>query len=209
MPNQDLHLALLGCPIINLGDASLRDALPEKMQALLCYLTLNPGFHDRAAIADLLWHSEVKPKTVAQMLTSLVVHLAHHLRDQFPDGVLWADVSQDNTIGLIDRWAEAYGCDFRTVADEASRAAALRDTLKDKQALLILDDVDRVTKVRPLIVSWRALDEKQKRTFALIGIFAGRSFTVEALIAAVAGVPPKPHGHHASPIIIKRHLCFL
>lgn len=549
MPNLDLHLALLGRPIINLGDASLRDAIPEKMQALLCYLSLNPGLHERTTIAELLWGSEVKPKTIPQMLTSLrtdltrmgehldgfilrtkktitfnhnsvywldvanfegylagdptpdqlrramalyrgeflegftpydapyfenwllgererlrelalqalallvahhvhqkayqdgiayaqqllrldpwreeahrelmrllalsgqrsaaleqfekcqtildvefgvlpgletihlaqqirddllrpqpapappvpiiqpapflpppdlpyfvnrewllaqmaaaatattssrrlaligmggmgktslVVHLAHHLRDHFPDGVLWAEVSQDNTIGVIDRWAEAYGCDFRAVADEAGRAAALRDILQGKRALLVLDDVDRITKVRPLIpdnfpgtvilttrneeiayhlkaatfyleelatadgltllrrvvgeerveaedaaaqqlctllqnlplalniaaqrlalrhqmhlrdmvvrlqreksrltaldeqeqavrasflVSWRALDEKQKRTFALIGIFAGRSFTVDALTAIAAGDPYETEDH--------------
>ena len=235
--------------------------------------------------------------------TSFVIHLAHQVRDQFADGVLWADVSHDDPIGLIDRWAEAYGCDFRTVADETSRAAALRDILKDKRALLILDDVDHLAKVRPLIpdnfpgtvllttrdedvafhlqaqkfrleelaeadglallrrvvgeervqaefaaanqlcallqnlplalnitaqrlalrhqmylrdmvarlrqeksrlaaldeqdqavrasflVSWRALDDKQKRTFALMGLFAGRSFTVDALTAIAGGDP--------------------
>ena len=229
--------------------------------------------------------------------SSFAVHLAHQVRDQFPDGVLWADASHDDPIGLIDRWAEAYGCDFRTVADEASRAAALRDILKDKKVLLILDDVDSVTRVRPLLpekfpgsvlfttrdedvafhlkatrfrleeldsahglallrqivgderierelaaahqictllqnlplaltiaaqrlalrhqmhlrdmvarlqreksrlsaldeqgqavrasflVSWRALDDRQKRTFALMGLFAGRSFAVDALLA--------------------------
>ncbi|MBK9051434.1 MAG: hypothetical protein IPL78_11120 [Chloroflexi bacterium] len=83
--------------------------------------------------------------------SSFAIHLAHQIRDQFPDGVLWADVSHDDPIGLIDRWAEAYGCDFRAVADEASRAAALRDILKDKKALLILDDVDSVSRVRPLL----------------------------------------------------------
>jgi DNA-binding SARP family transcriptional activator len=241
--------------------------------------------------------------------TSFVIHLAHQIRDQFPDGVLWADVRHDDPIGLIDRWAEAYGCDFRAVADEASRAAALRDILKDKKALLILDDVDFVTRVRPLLpekfpgtilfttrdedvafhlkatrfrleelnsadgltllrqvvgderverelaaahqlctllqnlplaltiaaqrlalrhqmhlrdmvarlqreksrlsaldeqgqavrasflVSWRALDEKQKRTFALIGIFAGRSFTVAALTASAGGDPYETEDH--------------
>lgn len=241
--------------------------------------------------------------------TSLAIHLAHQLRDQFPDGVLWADVSQDDLIGLIDRWAEAYNCDFRTVADEASRAAALRDILKAKKALLILDDVDRVTKVRPLLpdnfpgkiiittrseeiayhlkasphllqeleltaglallrqvvgeervqaelaaanelctllqnlplalniaaqrlalrhqmhlrdmvarlqreksrltaldeqdqavrasflVSWRALDEKQKGTFALLGLFEGRSFTVDAVTAIAAADPYETEDH--------------
>lgn len=235
--------------------------------------------------------------------TSLAIHLAHQVRDQFADGVLWADVSHDDPIGLIDRWAEAYNCDFRTVADEASRAAALRDILKDKKALLILDDVDHLAKVRPLIpesfpgtvllttrdedvafhlqaqkfhleelaeadglallrrvvgeervqaeiaaanqlcvllqnlplalnitaqrlalrhqmylrdmvarlrqeksrlaaldeqdqavrasfmVSWRALDDKQKRIFALMGLFAGRSFTADALIAIAKADP--------------------
>ncbi|MBP7998353.1 MAG: hypothetical protein KA314_02990 [Chloroflexi bacterium] len=241
--------------------------------------------------------------------TSLVIHLAHQIRDQFTDGVLWADVSRDDPIGLIDHWAEAYGCDFRTVADEVSRAAALRDILKDKKALLILDDVDHLTKVRSLIpenfagtillttrdediafhlqaqkfhldelaeadglallrrvvgeervqaeiaaaqqlcallqnlplalniaaqrlalrhqmhlrdivarlqreksrltaldeieqavrasflVSWRALDDKQKRTFALSGLFAGRTFTTEALTAITEGDPYETEDH--------------
>ena len=84
--------------------------------------------------------------------TSLAIHLAHGLRAEFPDGVLWAHVSTSEPLAILDSWARAYGCDFSALPDLDSRAAALRAVLADKKVLLILDDVWDAARARPLLV---------------------------------------------------------
>lgn len=71
MAGVDLHLALLGRPIINLGDSSLREMIPQKMQALLCYLALNPGEHDREMLATLLWGESTTHQSRTSLRTDL------------------------------------------------------------------------------------------------------------------------------------------
>ncbi|MBK9051435.1 MAG: hypothetical protein IPL78_11125 [Chloroflexi bacterium] len=53
---------------------------------------------------------------------------------------------------------------------------------REKSRLSALDEQEQAVRVS-FLVSWRALDDRQKRSFALLGLFAGRSFTVDALIA--------------------------
>src|SRR5207237_3316540 len=40
--------------------------------------------------------------------TSLAVHIAHVLREQFADGVLWARLSTSEPLAVLDSWARAY-----------------------------------------------------------------------------------------------------
>ncbi len=84
--------------------------------------------------------------------TSLAVHLAHTLRDQFPDGVLWAHASTSEPLAILDSWARAFQCDFSGLPDLESRAAALRAVLADKKVLMILDDVWSAARARSLLV---------------------------------------------------------
>jgi hypothetical protein len=84
--------------------------------------------------------------------TSLAVHIAHSLRDQFPDGVLWAHVSTSEPLAILDSWARAYQCDYSGLPDLESRAAALRALLADKGVLIILDDVWDAARARSLLV---------------------------------------------------------
>jgi DNA-binding SARP family transcriptional activator len=84
--------------------------------------------------------------------TSLAVHLAHALREQFPDGVLWAHVSTSEPLAILDSWARAFQCDFSGLPDLDSRAAALRAVLADKTLLMILDDVWDAARARALLV---------------------------------------------------------
>src|SRR6185503_6827627 len=84
--------------------------------------------------------------------TSLAVHLAHRLRGQFPDGVLWAHVSTSEPLDILDSWARAYHCDFSALPDLDSRASAVRALLADKTVLIILDDVWDAARARPLLV---------------------------------------------------------
>jgi tetratricopeptide (TPR) repeat protein len=87
--------------------------------------------------------------------TSLAVHIAHSLRDQFPDGVLWAHVSTSEPLAILDSWARAYQCDYSGLPDLESRAAALRALLADKKVLMILDDVWNAARARSLLVGGR------------------------------------------------------
>jgi len=84
--------------------------------------------------------------------TTLAAHLAHDLRAQFPDGVLWAYVAGTEPLDILGGWAQAYGYDFSGLSDVENRAAALRGVLADKQALIVVDDVRSLSRARPLLV---------------------------------------------------------
>jgi DNA-binding SARP family transcriptional activator len=84
--------------------------------------------------------------------TTLAVHLAHALRAQFSDGVLWAHVSTSEPLAILDSWARAFQCDFSGLPDLESRAAALRAVLADKHVLIIMDDVWSAERGRALFV---------------------------------------------------------
>ncbi|HMN30083.1 MAG TPA: BTAD domain-containing putative transcriptional regulator, partial [Caldilineaceae bacterium] len=109
----------------------LHDAIIQAGQARLCALVGMGG---------------VGKSTVA-------THLAHALRAEFPDGVLWAHVAASDPLDVLSSWARALGYDFSALADVESRAAALRGVLAEKRILLVLDDVRSVARTRPLLVS--------------------------------------------------------
>lgn len=73
--------------------------------------------------------------------TTLAAHVAHHLRNEFSDGILWGRVATDNPLDILQSWAQAYGYDFSSISSAESRAAAVRTMLAEKQALVVLDDV--------------------------------------------------------------------
>ena len=83
--------------------------------------------------------------------TTLSVQLAHQLKADFPDGVLWANAATTDPTNIAERWAAAYQYDFSGLPDLEGRAAALRQVLAEKKALLIFDDVAIAAKVQPLI----------------------------------------------------------
>lgn len=82
--------------------------------------------------------------------TLLATHLAHAVRDAFPDGVLWANAADDPK-RIAEVWANAYGYDFSSLPGLEERAAALRAVLAEKEALLALDDPQAAAKIRPLL----------------------------------------------------------
>lgn len=73
--------------------------------------------------------------------TALATEVAHHLRSRFPDGVLWARVSDDDPLDILQSWALAFDKDLSKIGSAEARAAAMRNILVGKQALIVLDDV--------------------------------------------------------------------
>ena len=87
--------------------------------------------------------------------TSLAAALAHDadILERFPDGVLWASLRGEGSIQHAQMlWGRALGDDLAGVPDTASRSATLRTLLRDRRALLVLDDVTSVEEIRALNV---------------------------------------------------------
>lgn len=84
--------------------------------------------------------------------TTLTAHLAHAMRNDFPDGVLWAFSGNSEPLDILGGWAQALGYDFSSLSDVENRAAALRGVLAEKRVLLVVDDVRSAARVRPLLV---------------------------------------------------------
>ena len=83
--------------------------------------------------------------------TTLANQMCHALRDEFPDGVLWADAAASEPFDILDSWGQAYGFDFSGLSDVKNRAAAVRGLLANKQVLLVMDDVFELSRIRPLL----------------------------------------------------------
>ncbi|MEZ4677805.1 MAG: BTAD domain-containing putative transcriptional regulator [Caldilineaceae bacterium] len=83
--------------------------------------------------------------------TTLAAHMAHVLRVQFDDGVLWANALTSEPQDILVAWGRAYGADFDGLTDIESRAAAVRSLLANKRALLVIDNVTDAGQVRPLL----------------------------------------------------------
>lgn len=83
--------------------------------------------------------------------TTLAVQIARAVKEEFPDGILWANVAGSEPKAVLESWAAAYGYDFTRNADLDSMAAAFRGILAGKRVLIILDDVTSPARVRPLL----------------------------------------------------------
>jgi tetratricopeptide (TPR) repeat protein len=90
--------------------------------------------------------------------TSLAVTWAHRAIGEFPGGVLYADLrgwGPDRPVAVeevLPAWFRAFGMDPAVMPDDvASRSAALRTVLADKQVLVVLDSARSEEQVRPLL----------------------------------------------------------
>lgn len=85
--------------------------------------------------------------------SSLAIRLAYLLRPLFTDGVLWIQRGQTDPMTGLQLMAKGYNEDVSQYSDIASRASRVRDILKDKRVLLIIDDVGPEDAIAPLLPS--------------------------------------------------------
>jgi DNA-binding SARP family transcriptional activator len=89
--------------------------------------------------------------------TTLAVHAAHQVRDQFPDGQLYVDLSgassQPVAPGeMLARFLRDLGVDGDKVpAGDDERAALYRTRLTGRRVLIVLDNARDAAQVRPLL----------------------------------------------------------
>jgi DNA-binding SARP family transcriptional activator/tetratricopeptide (TPR) repeat protein len=88
--------------------------------------------------------------------TALAVHVAHRLRERFPDGQLYVSLhGAARPLGpyeVLARFLRALGVpDAAIPADDAERAARYRSKMAGRRMLVVLDDACDAAQVRPLL----------------------------------------------------------
>lgn len=73
--------------------------------------------------------------------TALAAEIAHQLHSQFSDGVLWAHAGDNEPLDILQSWALAYDKDLSKIGSAEARAAAMRNILAGRRALIVLDSV--------------------------------------------------------------------
>ena len=88
--------------------------------------------------------------------TALAIHVAHRLRDRFPDGQLYVGLQgAGRPLGpgeVLARFLRALGVpDAAIPADDAERTARYRTEMAGRRMLVVLDDARDAAQVRPLL----------------------------------------------------------
>lgn len=92
--------------------------------------------------------------------TTIATHLAYALRHLFPDGVLWANLSQTIISEQIDpsalssianTFTKAFGRDMSDIDNLPGRSTILREVLANKRILIVLDNAPGTAAVQPLL----------------------------------------------------------
>ncbi|WP_158887997.1 AfsR/SARP family transcriptional regulator [Amycolatopsis anabasis] len=84
--------------------------------------------------------------------TALAVHVAHLVRDEFPDGQLYADLCGAEPARIVRDFLLALGISTDRIPGTLDqRAALLRTALAGKRVLVVLDNAHDAEQVRPLL----------------------------------------------------------
>ncbi|WP_277209541.1 AfsR/SARP family transcriptional regulator [Isoptericola croceus] len=84
--------------------------------------------------------------------TALALHWAHHNARRFPDGQLFADLSDEvDPVPVVRRFLRALGVDAAAVPEDADEAVALYRSMVAGRRLLVVLDSAAPQQVRPLL----------------------------------------------------------
>jgi DNA-binding SARP family transcriptional activator/Tfp pilus assembly protein PilF/energy-coupling factor transporter ATP-binding protein EcfA2 len=89
--------------------------------------------------------------------TSLAIHAAHLIKDEYPDGQLFARLQEGNgqqrsPASLLEQILRSFGVGPSTLPlSMDDRAALYRSLLAERRVLIVLDDVDSMLQVTPLL----------------------------------------------------------
>ncbi|MEN3359753.1 MAG: hypothetical protein V7637_3735 [Mycobacteriales bacterium] len=129
----------------DLADVTGRDAAADRLRTLLT------GATGTAVPVAML----AGPAGIGK--TTLAVHLAHQLRDQFPDGQLFVDLhgtgaAPAGPAEVLGRFLRALGVDAADLPFRLEERVELyRTLLADRRVLVVLDDAVGHGQVRPLL----------------------------------------------------------
>lgn len=91
--------------------------------------------------------------------TAMLTHAARHpaVRQRFPDGVLWADLSSGTALdSTLYQWGIALGLTQpdlrRMLGEEALLSALIRSALEARRLLIILNDASSLDRVKKLLL---------------------------------------------------------
>ncbi len=157
--------------------ARVRPLLPEHGRCVTIVTTRNSQFA-RALGAERVRLRELTPAAGLELLTRIVG--PDRVADEPKVASQICAVLQNLPLALTIAGNHLALRHRRPLADYAAR---LQDERQRLAALKLEDEEVRIS----FVISWQGLDDTQKRVFALLGVFAGRDFTAEAM-AAVTGL---------------------
>jgi DNA-binding SARP family transcriptional activator/tetratricopeptide (TPR) repeat protein len=116
--------------------------------------------------------------------TSLAVQLSHQVRDAFPDGQLYVELtSTDAVADVYARLLRALGVGGGAIPAPAERAALYRTLTADKRLLLVLDNATAEDQVRPLVPASRSAAVVVTSRSRLTGLPAVRRLELDIMPA--------------------------
>lgn len=147
--------------------------------------------------------------------TSLVVHWAHEVAKEFPDGVLYADSFANDGEGgraayaMAGRFLRAFGLPSdRIPVEMGERISLYRSVIADRRALFIFDSIGTMEQLRLLLPGSgrsRAVvigREQLAVDHDVVRVTLGLMPAVEAreLVRRIAGIPPSPRYDGTDPV---------
>lgn len=116
--------------------------------------------------------------------TSLAVQLSHQIRDAFPDGQLYVELTATDAVSdLYARLLRALGVGGGAIPEPAERAAMYRTLTADKRLLLVLDNATAEDQVRPLVPASTAATVVVTSRNRLTGLPAARRLELNTMPA--------------------------
>ncbi|MFD4640478.1 BTAD domain-containing putative transcriptional regulator [Lentzea sp. NPDC058436] len=126
--------------------------------------------------------------------TTLAVHVAHLLRDRFPDGQLYVDLrgyalgAPADGVDVLSRFLRTLGVPPEEIPPDADeQSTMLRSLLSGRRMLLVLDNASAPDQVRPLLpgtASCRVIVTSRDDLRGLIALNGARTVPVDVFSAA-------------------------